>query len=67
MLGHDRSCSMFEYILEKHWWKTHNLSITIGIFENKTKYRVTFKTKTGYYVELLMPEYLLMLFSTWKY
>ena len=41
----------FEYILKKHGEKTVNLSIKIYI--NNTENRITFKIKTGYYLELL--------------
>ena len=44
----------FEYILKKHGEKTVNLSIKIYI--NNTENRITFKIKTGYYLELLTLE-----------
>ena len=44
----------FEYILKKHGEKTSNPSIKIYI--NKIENRITFKTKTGYYLEILTPE-----------
>ena len=44
----------FEYILKKHGEKTCNPSIKTYI--NKIENRITFKTKTGYYLELLTPE-----------
>ena len=44
----------FEYISKKHGEKTSNPSIKIYI--NKIENRITFKTKTGYYLELLTPE-----------
>ena len=45
----------FEYILKKkHREKTNNLSIRIYV--NKIENRITFKSKTGYYLELLTPE-----------
>ena len=44
----------FEYILEKHREKTDGPSITIYV--NKIENRITFKTKAGYYLELLIPE-----------
>ena len=44
----------FEYILKKHRRKTYNLSIKIYI--HKIENRITFKIKTGYYLELLTPE-----------
>ena len=42
----------FEYILKKHRRKTYNLSIKIYI--HKIENRITFKIKTGYYLELLL-------------
>ena len=39
---------------KKHGEKTNNLSIRI--YKNKIEIRITFKIKTGYYLELLTPE-----------
>ena len=44
----------FEYILKKHREKTDNFSIKI--YANKIEKRITFKIKTGYYLELLTSE-----------
>ena len=44
----------FEYILKKHNENVDNPSIKI--YENKIENRVTFKIKTGYYLECLTPE-----------
>ena len=44
----------FEYILKKHGEKTANPSVRIYI--NLIENRITFKIKTGYYLELLTPE-----------
>ena len=44
----------FEYILKKHGANPVNPSIRI--FINKIENRITFKIKTGYYVELLTLE-----------
>ena len=52
----------FEYMLKKHETVTDNPSIMI--FLNKIENRVTFKTKTGYYVELLTPETVKLIGST---
>ena len=52
----------FEYILKKHWKKTDNPSIRI--YTNKTENRITFKIKTGYYLELLTPETMKLLGNT---
>ena len=43
-----------EYLLKKHGEKTVNLSIKI--YTNKMENRITFKIKTGYYLEVLTPE-----------
>ena len=52
----------FEYILKKHGGKTANPSIRIYI--NKIENRITFKFKTGYYLELLTHEIMKLLGST---
>ena len=52
----------FEYMLKKHETVTDNPSIMI--FLNKIENRVTFKTKTGYCVELLTPETVKLIGST---
>ena len=63
----DRSYSLwdiqncFQHILRKHE-KIDNLSISTYV--NKIKNRITFKIKTGYYLELLMPETMKLLWST---
>ena len=44
----------FEYILKKHNKKIDNPSIRI--YGDKIENRITFKIKTGYYLELLTPE-----------
>ena len=44
----------FEYILKKHSESADNPSIRIYI--NKIENRITFKIKSGYYLELLTPE-----------
>ena len=44
----------FEYLLKMHAEKTVNPSI--GKCINKIEYRISFKIKTGYYLELLTPE-----------
>ena len=41
----------FEYIFKKHGEKTANLSTQIYV--NKIENKITFKIKTGYYLELL--------------
>ena len=64
----DRSYSIsdiqdyFEYILKKNGEKTVNLSIRIYI--NKIENRITFKIRTGYYLELLTSERMKLLGST---
>ena len=52
----------FEYILKKYWENIHNPSIRIYV--NKIENRITFKIKTGCYLELLMPETMKLLGST---
>ena len=44
----------FEYILKKHNENIDNPSIKIYV--NKLENRISFKIKTGYYLELLTPE-----------
>ena len=44
----------FEYIFKKHETVTDNPSIMIYV--NKIENIITFKIKTGYYLELLTPE-----------
>ena len=44
----------FEHILKKHSENLDDLSIIIYV--NKIENRITFKTKNGYYLELLTPE-----------
>ena len=44
----------FEYMLKKHGEETVNPSIRI--YTNKIENKITFKTKTGYYLELLTSE-----------
>ena len=44
----------FEHILKKHSENIDNPSIRIYV--NKIENRITFKIKTGYYLELLTPE-----------
>ena len=51
----------FEYILTKHSENVHNPSIKIYV--DKIENRVTFKTKKGYYLELLTPETMKLLGS----
>ena len=48
-----RHSRLFEYILKKHGEKTDNTSIRICV--NKIENRIKYKTKTGYYLELLTP------------
>ena len=52
----------FEYILKKHSDNVDNPSIRIYV--NKTENRITFKIKSGYYLELLTPETMKLLGST---
>ena len=52
----------FEYILKKHSESVDNPSIRIYV--NKTENRITFRIKSGYYLELLTPEAMKLLGST---
>ena len=52
----------FEYILKKHSESVNNPSIRMYI--NRIENRITFKIKTGYYLELLTPETMKLLGST---
>ena len=51
----------FEYILKKHSESVDNPSIIIYV--NKTENRITFKIKSGYYLEHLTPETMKLLGS----
>ena len=52
----------FKYIIKKHETVADNPSIMIYI--NKKQNRITFKIKTGCYLELLTPETIKLLGST---
>ena len=52
----------FEYIKKKHNDSINNSSIRIYV--NKIENRITFKSKTAYYLELLTPEKMKLLGST---
>ena len=55
----------WEYILKKHGQKTDNASMKIYL--NKAENRITFRIKTGYYLELFtleIPERMKLLGST---
>ena len=52
----------FEYILKNHSENVDNTSIRIYV--NKIENRITFKIKSGYYLELLTPEAMKLLGST---
>ena len=52
----------FEYILKKHSESVDNPSIRIYV--NRIENRITFKIKSGYYLELLPPEAMKLLGST---
>ena len=64
----NRSCSLsdiqdyFEYILKKYETATDNPSIMIYV--KKIENRITFKIKTGYYLEVLMSATMKLLGST---
>ena len=52
----------FENIIKKH--ETVNNNPSVRIYVNKIENRITFKIKTGYYFDLLMPETMQLLGST---
>ena len=52
----------FEYILKEHSENVDNLPIRIYV--NRIENRITFKIKSGYYLELLAPETMKLLGST---
>ena len=52
----------FKYILKKHSGSVDNPSIRIYV--NRIGNRITFKIKSGYYLELLTPETMKLLEST---
>ena len=52
----------FDYILKKHGENIDNPSVKI--YGNKIENRITFKIKTGYYLELLTPKTMELLGST---
>ena len=52
----------FEYILKKHSERVDNPSIRMYV--NRIENRITFKIKSGYYLELLTPETMKLLGST---
>ena len=52
----------FKYILKKHSESVDNPSIKIYV--NRIENRITFKIKSGYYLELLTPETMKLLGST---
>ena len=54
----------FEFIVKKHEILTEDLPIEI--YPNKIKNRIVFKIKTGYKLELLIPETMKLLGSTKK-
>ena len=54
----------FEFIIKKHETLTQNPPVQI--FPNKIKNRIVFEIKTGYRLELLIPETMRLLGSTKK-
>ena len=52
----------FEYILKKHKKSIDNPSVRMYV--NKTENKITFKIKTGHYLELLIPETMKLFGST---
>ena len=60
----DHSQNYSEFIIKKH--VTLNENLPIKIYLNKIKNRFVFKIKTGYKLELLIPETMRLLGSTKK-
>ena len=54
----------FEYIITKYETVTDNPPLRI--FVNEIENRITFRVKVGYYLKLLMPEYMRLLGSIKK-
>ena len=55
----------FEYIFKEHGEKINdNNNPSIKLYTNKLENRITFKIKTGYYLQLLTPETMQLLGST---
>ena len=54
----------FEFIIKKH--ETLTESPQVQIYQNKIKNKIVFKIKTGYELELLIPETITLLGSTKK-
>ena len=60
-----RTQKYFEYILKQHEETINdNNNPSIKIHINKIENRITFKIKTGYYLELLIPKTVKLLGST---
>ena len=52
----------FKYVIKRHKILTENLPIRIYV--NRSENKITFKVKSGYYLELLIPETMVLLGST---
>ena len=50
--------------LKKHGEKINDNNVSIKIYVNKIKNRISFKVKTGHYLKLLTPETMKLLPST---
>ena len=59
-------CQIFKIVLNiyKKQHGENNVSPLIRIYTNKIENRITFKIKTGYYLEVLTPETMQLLGST---
>ena len=58
----------FKYIFKRNAEKINdNNNPSMKIYVNKIENRITFKIKTGYYLELLMPERMKSLGNTKRY
>ena len=58
----DGSYSILDYF--EHILKKHGENPSVSIYINETENRITFKIKTGYYLELLMPKMMKLFGST---
>ena len=61
-MSYIRYSKLFWIYIKKAWEKTVNPSIRI--YTNKIENKIAFKTKTGYYLEVLTPETMKLLGST---
>ena len=53
-VNHHNGKFYFDHIIKKHWEKTDDSPTRISV--NKVETRITFRIKTEYYLDALMPE-----------